>query len=107
MGLSDSVDALLDAYSRCISLLKVFGSSNAAGSSRSVVVPGPTSSDLTRQSDLSRSLQNDRARIKKAYLDRLSETGSQLQKGDGKSSLQNRWNSPVSPKKGANLHDIF
>ncbi|CAK7208202.1 hypothetical protein SCUCBS95973_000023 [Sporothrix curviconia] len=88
MGLSDSVEALLETYSKCISLLKIFSSSSHAGSSSrsaAAVAHRSSSSDWDRQSELSRSLRNDRAKIQKAYSDRLSETGSRLRKGDGPS----------------------
>ncbi|CAK7212428.1 hypothetical protein SEUCBS140593_001500 [Sporothrix eucalyptigena] len=95
MGLSDSVEALLETYSKCIDLLRVFSSSDKGSLTRSPGSPGRSraavaygslsSSDWDRQSQLSHSLRTDRAKIQKAYSDRLSETGSRLQKGDGQS----------------------
>lgn len=83
MGLGDSVDALLETYAKCLSLLRVFSSSSKE-SSAYANGQYASSSDWERQSELGRSLQSDRAKIQKAYSARLSETGSRLQKGDGR-----------------------
>ncbi|KAL1900290.1 hypothetical protein Sste5346_002601 [Sporothrix stenoceras] len=84
MGLADSVDALLDTYAKCLSLLRVFSSSSKESSAYANGQYAP-SSDWERQSELGRSLQSDRAKIQKVYSTRLSETGGRLQKGDGQS----------------------
>ncbi|KJR80347.1 uncharacterized protein SPSK_05339 [Sporothrix schenckii 1099-18] len=86
MGLADGVDALLEAYAKCLSLLRIFSSSGDGYSSYSDgQFASPSSSERDRQSELGRSLQADRAKIQRAYSKRLSETGSRLQKGDGQS----------------------
>lgn len=76
MSFSDSVNALLSTYSRCIDLLKVVHSH--------AVEDGDNSTD--HQSLLRQSLKSDRAKVRRVYSSRLSESGSRLKKGDGMST---------------------
>lgn len=75
MGFGDSVTALLETYSNCLSLLKSLrhrkGKNDAAAKAEE------------QQVTLLKSLKKDRALVEKAYSARLSESGSRLKKGDG------------------------
>ena len=74
MGFGESVTALLETYSNCLSLLKAF--------KRRV---GDSDKRSDQQSLLRKSLKADRNRVSRAYSSRLSESGSRLEKGDGRS----------------------
>lgn len=74
MGFGESVTALLETYSNCLSLLKAFKRRAGDADDRR--------SD--QQSLLRKSLKADRNRVSRAYSSRLSESGSRLQKGDGR-----------------------
>ncbi|KAH8887455.1 hypothetical protein GQ53DRAFT_809130 [Thozetella sp. PMI_491] len=73
MGFGTSVAALLDTYSQCLNLLKIFKRKNERTS---------RDEDGDRQSLLRRSLRSDRAKIERSYSSRLSERGAKLAKGD-------------------------
>ncbi len=79
MGFRDSVEALLETYSKCLALLHVVGNAPHGNST--------ALAEASRQSELSRSLRADRAKVQKAYSSHRSETGSRLEKGDRKSSF--------------------
>ncbi len=74
MGFSESVTALLDTYSNCLELLKAFSRRGRSGHSTS------------NEAVLRRSIRSDRAKVRRAYSSRLSETGSRFEKGDGESA---------------------
>ena len=74
MAFGDSVAALLDTYSNCLSLLKAFKHHE-----------GKSELDFDKQQGhLRKSLKSDRASVERVYFTRLSEAGSRLEKGDGK-----------------------
>jgi hypothetical protein len=75
MGFGDSITALLETYSNCVSLLKSLrhpksGSDGAA----------PDKQQVT----LLKSLKKDRDLVERAYSSRLSESGGRLKKGDAR-----------------------
>ncbi len=72
MGFGESVTALLETYSNCLSLLRSLRHKR-----------GDSSKAEEQQSTLLRSLKKDRALVERAYSSRLSESGSRLKKGDG------------------------
>ncbi|KAK5662780.1 hypothetical protein OQA88_6188 [Cercophora sp. LCS_1] len=75
MGFGDSVTALLETYSNCLSLLRSLkhrkGKHDATKAEE-------------QQITLLKSLKKDRALVEKAYSSRLSESGSRLKKGDAR-----------------------
>ncbi|KAF4968566.1 hypothetical protein FZEAL_10374 [Fusarium zealandicum] len=64
-----AVASLLDSYTKCLSLLRGFRSQDEQTSSES-------------RSTLSKSLQSDRARVRRVYSSCLSQNGARLEKGD-------------------------
>ncbi|KAK3359252.1 hypothetical protein B0T25DRAFT_600243 [Lasiosphaeria hispida] len=72
MAFGESITALLETYSNCLSLLKALR--HRAGSDAA------TSED--QHASLRKSLKSDRAQVDRAYTSRLSEAGSRLEKGD-------------------------
>ncbi|KAL2137773.1 hypothetical protein VTI28DRAFT_8317 [Corynascus sepedonium] len=73
MSFGDRIQALLDTYANCISLLKAFGRSRqdkGIGDSHQ------------RRSRLRKSLKSDRSLVERTYSSKLSESGSRFQKGD-------------------------
>ncbi|RGP72831.1 hypothetical protein FLONG3_6570 [Fusarium longipes] len=64
-----AVASLLDTYTKCLSILKGVRNHNDG-----------ISSDT--HSTLSTSLRSDRARVRRAYVSRLSKDGSRFEKGD-------------------------
>ncbi|KAK0626660.1 hypothetical protein B0T14DRAFT_562548 [Immersiella caudata] len=75
MGFGDSITALLETYSNCVSLLKSLrhpksGSDGAA----------PDKQQVT----LLKSLKKDRDLVERAYSSRLSESGGRFKKGDAR-----------------------
>lgn len=77
MSFGDSINALLDTYANCISLLKAFR--HSARESGSSGAPN-------QQANLRKSLKSDRSLVERAYSSKLSESGSRFRKGDGKRS---------------------
>ncbi|KAK4251122.1 hypothetical protein C7999DRAFT_11119 [Corynascus novoguineensis] len=73
MSFGDRIQALLDTYANCISLLKAFG--------RSRQHDGAADSHQ-RRSRLRKSLKSDRSLVERTYSLKLSESGSRFQKGD-------------------------
>lgn len=74
MAFGESITALLETYSNCLSLLKALR--HRAGSDAA------TSED--QHASLRKSLKSDRAQVDRAYTSRLSEAGSRLEKGDAR-----------------------
>ncbi|KAK3373715.1 hypothetical protein B0T24DRAFT_679124 [Lasiosphaeria ovina] len=72
MGFGDSVAALLETYSNCLSLLKAF---KRKGGNQLIEAED-------RRAHLRKSLKSDRALVERAYSTRLSRSGSRLSKGD-------------------------
>ena len=62
-----AVDSLLGTYTKCLALLKAFGSSRATGD---------------QDDNLRRSLRSDRSKVKRAYTKRLAGDGSSVDDGD-------------------------
>lgn len=77
MSFGANVVALLETYENCLSLLKAFKRRNKDH--------GNVTSD--KQSLLRRRLKADRAKVERAYSSRLSQSGSRLEKGDGKALI--------------------
>ncbi|KAK1760746.1 hypothetical protein QBC47DRAFT_396732 [Echria macrotheca] len=75
MGFGDSVSALLETYSNCLSLLK---------SLRHKKSSNDAAKGDDQQVTLLKSLKKDRALVEKAYSSRLSESGARLKKGDSR-----------------------
>ncbi|KAK0728264.1 hypothetical protein B0T26DRAFT_165905 [Lasiosphaeria miniovina] len=72
MGFGDSVAALLETYSNCLSLLKAF---KRKGGNQLIEAED-------HRAHLRKSLKSDRALVERAYSTRLSRSGSRLSKGD-------------------------
>lgn len=79
MTFSSSVDALLEFYSTCISLLKTSKSKSGGD--------GAGAGAARDREQLRRSMRSDRAQVRRAYSSGLSESGSRFRKGDGKPFL--------------------
>lgn len=70
----NGVSALIETYSRCLRLLKLFGSQHSGADSI-----GLTSDEVQ---SLRGSIRSDRSQVRRAYSSRLSKSGSRLEKGD-------------------------
>lgn len=81
MAFDESVTALLKTYDNCLSLLKAFKRQKRHdGSGRKI-----NSRASEKQALLKRSLRANREKVGRAYSLRVSEAGSQFEKGDCKS----------------------
>jgi len=82
MAFGDSINALLETYSNCISLLKAFkhknDNNNGSGSNNRNNKTG------LQKAQLRRSLRSDRSLVESAYSSRLSKSGSRFEKGDAR-----------------------
>ncbi|KAK3328440.1 hypothetical protein B0T19DRAFT_190819 [Cercophora scortea] len=74
MGFGDSITALLETYSNCLSLLKAYKRQDG----------GSILGADEQRVRLRKSLKSDRASVERAYSTRLSEKGSRLEKGDAR-----------------------
>ncbi|KAK3945014.1 hypothetical protein QBC46DRAFT_336861 [Diplogelasinospora grovesii] len=74
MGFGNGISSLLQTYSNCLALLKVFNRDSRDGSVRS----------KDRQSLLHKSLKSNRTLVERAYSSRLSESGSRFEEGDAR-----------------------
>ncbi|KAK3685987.1 hypothetical protein B0T22DRAFT_236537 [Podospora appendiculata] len=74
MGFGDSITALLETYSNCLSLLKAYKRQDG----------GSILGADDQRVRLRKSLKSDRASVERAYTARLSEKGSRLEKGDAR-----------------------
>ncbi|KAL2262803.1 hypothetical protein VTK26DRAFT_9442 [Humicola hyalothermophila] len=73
MAFADSISALLDTYTNCISLLKAFKHGQKV-----------RSSDRTQHARLRKSLRLNRSLVARAFSSKLSESGNRLKKGDAR-----------------------
>jgi hypothetical protein len=80
MGFGSTVDALLEFYSTCISLLKT--PKSGRGGDGTVAAR-----EYDERAQLRRSMRSDRAQVRRAYSSGLSSAGSRFEKGDGKHTL--------------------
>lgn len=76
------ISALLEAYGKCLSLLKAF-----KGHSR----PQDDSKISDAHSQLRKSIRSDRSRVRAAYTARLYRDGKRLSHGDCKCSSCSPW----------------
>lgn len=84
MAVGSSVDALIEVYSNCISLLKAFKSRSQG--------QAPHRDEYERkQVQLRKSLKSDKARVQRAYSSAVSEAGSRFERGDGEMTSNMRY----------------
>ncbi|KAF3001145.1 hypothetical protein E8E14_004306 [Neopestalotiopsis sp. 37M] len=78
----NGVSALIETYSRCLRLLKLFGGQHSGADSIGLT--------LDEVQSLRGSIRSDRSQVRRAYSSRLSKSGNRLEKGDSraKSALQ-------------------
>lgn len=82
MGFGERVSALLETYDNCLALLKAFKRNTDSRDGRKTSRKAAKTSE--QQALLRHSLRTDKRKVERAYSSRVSESGSDFARGDGK-----------------------